>query len=259
MTKTLSQRTRCNLDVGYNLGDPAPLYVTLKEYTDEEIKLLYAIDPYGVAEYVESYAKEKFSENGLAGTLGYKDRIFELLVKREPKYFARSLTGTWYETTDKSNLSAVVSESEVIFGMHPVYDALTVIELLGFAIDIVCIIFNTSFFVSEAIQAGMEKIVKTYTRVSTTDEANVKNDLASYFVGSFIDIAIEKTKLDWACNLVTLYTNIYEIRGAFTDGPNYYHEILNYCAHDAGYDVYAKLSNGTVHKLDDICGAIDLP
>jgi hypothetical protein len=60
-------------------------------YTDEEIKLLYAIDPYGVADYVQRYASEQFYVNELEGVLGYKDRIFRLLFNREPKYFAMAL------------------------------------------------------------------------------------------------------------------------------------------------------------------------
>ena len=80
---------------------------TPKEYTDDEIKLLYAIDPYGVAHYVQRYATAR--DGGLETCLEYKDRIFQLLFKREPKYFARTLSGKWYETTDKSDLTDVLS------------------------------------------------------------------------------------------------------------------------------------------------------
>lgn len=200
----LSQRSNYNFFTYYNENDPLLSNTTPKEYTDDEIKLLYAIDPYGVANYVQRYAGELFYEDGLEGVLGYKDYVFKLLFKREPKYFARTLTGSWYETTDKSNLSAVISESEEIFGMHPIYDALTILALCGFVLEIAGIVFSTSFFTTGAIKTCIGNVCKTCVRVLSVGEAIVKNELISYTSNSIIESAFEKTDLAWAYKFVSI-------------------------------------------------------
>lgn len=191
------------------------------------------------------------------GVLGYKDRIFRLLFNREPKYFDRTISGNWYKTTDKSNLSSVISESEEIFGMHPIYDELTILNLCGFALDIAGIVFSTSFFATGTIRACIGKLGKTVVRVLSVGEALVKNELASYTANSIIESAFEKTKLEWAYNFVSLYDDLNEIADSIVAEPNYCNEILNYCAHDTGYSVYVELRNGTKHKIEDICIAIN--
>ena len=191
------KRSNHNFFTYYNESDPLMSNTTPKEYTDEEIKLLYAIDPYGVADYVQRFAAQK---EGLSGTLQEKDRVFRLLFNREPKYFDRTISGNWYETTNKSNLSSVISESEEIFGMHPIYDELTILNLCGFALDIAGIVFSTSFFATGTIRACIGKLGKTVVRVLSVGEALVKNELASYTANSIIESAFEKTKLEWAYN-----------------------------------------------------------
>ncbi len=254
----LIQRSNHNFFTFYNENDPLLSNTTPKQYTDEEIKLLYAIDPYGVAIYVQRYASEQFYDNGLAGVLGYKDRIFRLLFNRNPKYFARTLDGSsWYETTDTSNLSAVLSESESIFGMHPIYDELTILNLCGFALDIAGIVFSTSFFATGTIRTCIGKIGKAAVRVLSVGEALVKNELVAYATNSAIESAFNKTKLEWAYNFVSLYDDLNEIADSIVSEPNYCNEILNYCAYDTGYSVYIELRNGTKHKINDICTAIN--
>lgn len=46
------------------------------------------------------------------------------------KYYARDIRGTWYETSDRSNLAKVISESECLFGYHPVYDINTLLSFV---------------------------------------------------------------------------------------------------------------------------------
>lgn len=85
----------------------------------------------------------------------------------------------------------------------------------------------------------------------------MKNELASYTANSIIESAFGKTKLEWAYNFVSLYDDLNEIADSIVAEPNYCSEILNYCAHDTGYSVYVELRNGTKHKIDDICTAIN--
>ena len=74
-------------------------FTIIQKYTDDEIKLLYAIDPYGVAKYVQEYADSlteddcpiiyrtgNWIQDSLRATLNYKDSIFEVLYNRKPMY-----------------------------------------------------------------------------------------------------------------------------------------------------------------------------
>ena len=251
-------RSNQNFFTNYKENDPVRSDTTPKEYTHEEIKLLYAIDPYGVAHYIQRYASELLYINGLESVLGYKDRIFRLLFNREPKYFARTIDGsTWHVITDKSNLSDIVSESEIIFGMHQIYDTATLSNLCGFAVNIAGAAFETSFFAIGALRECIEKIEKTIVRVLSVGEVFVKNELASYTVNPIIESSFEETNLAWAYNFVSLYDDVKEIVDSIVGKANYYCEILNYCAYDTGYLVYVELKNGTKHKIDDICTEIN--
>lgn len=125
----LIQRSNHNFFTYYNENDPLMSNTTPKEYTDYEIKLLYAIDPHGVAYYIQRYVAEL--EISLENKVKYKDRIFRMLFDREPKYFARTIDGVWYEVNGYEEINDVLSESEIYFGMHPIYDWHTFFEILG--------------------------------------------------------------------------------------------------------------------------------
>ena len=56
----------------------------------------------------------------------YKDRLFAMLFGRQPKHFKRNTSKIWQETTDLSNYQKIVSESELLFGMHVVRDEFTI-------------------------------------------------------------------------------------------------------------------------------------
>ena len=156
----------------------------LVTYTDDEIKLLYAIDPYGVADYIQRYASDL--DGGLEKTVEYKDEKFRLLFNREPKYFARTIEGVWYEVDDYEEINDVLSESEAYFGMHPIYDLHTFFEILGDCSSILNIVFSTSLFSS-----GIMKVVKYIAEVSLIAasgyEAILRNEISQYTVNTGID------------------------------------------------------------------------
>ena len=66
-----------------------------KEYTDEELKMLYVIDPHGVAFYIQKYAD--LEKDSLEDGIQYKDEKFEMLFGRQPKHFIRNAAGIWEE------------------------------------------------------------------------------------------------------------------------------------------------------------------
>ncbi len=231
---------------------------TPKEYTDDEIKLLYAIDPYGVAHYVNKYAE--LTKNGLEDILEYKDDIFRLLFRRDPKYFARTLEGVWYEVTEYEEINDVLSESETIFGMHPIYDARTWIELLQFASTIIGIAFGTTF-IGQMISTGINIITTVHVVALATDFDTVKNELAGYISGTVMGQLIEEhfkdTIIDWANNYVSLYDSLQDLSDAMTLDLSYSKAVINYCACDTGYDVLFEMKNGTTYRLHDVCDLIN--
>lgn len=155
----LIQRSNHNFFTYYNENDPLMSNTTPKEYTDDEIKLLYAIDPYGVAYYIQRYVAEL--EISLENKVKYKDRIFRMLFDREPKYFARTIDGMWYEVNGYEEINDVLSESEIYFGMHPIYDWHTFFEILGVCSSILNLVFMTNFFTSTVAGTIISKTIKT--------------------------------------------------------------------------------------------------
>lgn len=256
----LIQRSNHNFFTCYNESDPLMWNTTPKEYTDEEIKLLYAIDPYGVAHYVQRYASEQFYVNELEGVLGYKDRIFRLLFNREPKYFARTIDGVWYEVTEYEEINDVLSESETIFGMHPIYDARTWIELLQFASTIIGIAFGTTF-IGGMLSAGINIIATVHVVALATDFNTVKNELSGYVsdtvTGDLIEEHFKDTIIDWASDYVSLYDSLQDLSDAMTLDLSYSKAVINYCACDTGYNVLFEMKNGTTYRLHDVCDLIN--
>ena len=252
------KRSNYNFFTYYNESDPLMSNTTPKEYTDEEIKLLYAIDPYGVADYIQRYVAEL--DITLEDKVKYKDRIFRMLFNREPKYFARTIDGTWYEVDDYEEINDVLSESETIFGMHPIYDARTWIELLQFASTIIGIAFGTTF-IGGMLSAGINIITTVHVVALATDFNTVKNELSGYVSGTVTGALIEKhfkdTLIDWASDYVSLYDSLQDLSDAMTLDLSYSKEVINYCACDTGYNVLFEMKNGTTYRLHDVCDLIN--
>ncbi len=252
------KRSNHNFFTYYNESDPLMSNTTPKEYTDEEIKLLYAIDPHGVAYYIQRYVAEL--DITLEDKVKEKDRIFRLLFQREPKYFARTIDGTWYEVDDYEEINDVLSESETIFGMHQIYDARTWIELLQFASTIIGIAFGTTF-IGGMLSAGINIIATVHVVALATDFNTVKNELSGYVSGTATGALIEKhfkdTLIHWANNYVSLYDSLQDLSDAMTLDLSYSKEVINYCACDTGYNVLFEMKNGMTYRLHDVCDLIN--
>ena len=231
--------------------------VEVRTYSDEEIKLLYAIDPYGVADYVQRYADHLSSCYGdLSCALNYKDRIFELLFNRKPTYFARNLNEQWYVTSNKDNPLTVISESEAIFGKHQLFDIVSIFKIRSFIIDIAIMVLGLPAFDNGSDAAKIQRIAKYYF-LSLSAEADVISGVfGNFIIDEGLGYVFEKTKLGWAWNMISIYKSMGEIVDTLTATPNFYKDILSYCAKDVNYDVYMELENGVKFKIDDICEAL---
>lgn len=227
---------------------------TRKVFSDDEIRLLYAIDPYGVANYVLRNAKYKDNEGGgKAARLGEKDRVFRILFNREPKYFTRTSEGEWYETTDKNNPYTVQSESESIFGMSPIWDDFTTYTIIDIAMLAVTTAIGGVFNlpkVADFLEAHetFNNIAKVFSFALDVCNSNLLSVIGS----NFVDEAFEETSLDWAYKIVSSYSSLTEVVVNLNSCFNYHPQIIDCCANDLYYNVLVELKNGQRYQLNDI-------
>lgn len=241
------------------LSDPNDPMSEPRTYTNEELSFLYSIDPHGVARYVQIYAyvSAGTADDSLERILSYKDSIFELLFGRKPRYYARTISGQWYETEDKNDLKKVMSESETIFGAHTIYDATTWLALGGFAVDVIGTVFGTNFFNTGGfIKKGIAKVVKTFVRILTIGEAIVKNEISSYVLGTGIDKAFEETSMDWLSSAVSIYDRLEQLSQAIVDKPGVYLDLIHYYVSNDNYRVFIKLKTDEIVEIKSLEEAI---
>ncbi len=198
---------------------------------------------------MQKFAGEK---ECLEATIQEKDRVFELLFGRKPKYFARTSDNQWYETEDISDLSGVLSESENIFGMHTIWDENTI----SFK-DVLCLITDVAITVIFKIPVlsslyNKYKTVKTIVKIALFSISTIKDGLAAGIINSIEENALYGTEIDWAYKLVSVYSDIYDLVDSFNPELNYNRELIGYCANDLNYLVYAEMQDGQIHALQNI-------
>ncbi len=226
-----------------------------KTYTDDELLLLYALDPYGVAYYVHWYATYGQPGHGpLANTLKYKDRIFKLLFKRDPKYFARYEVESWYTISDISKISdlrAVISESEMYFGMHPFSDLFTKIALLQIAFEIVLMAVGgaANFIKNEVVK----KIITYSIRAIGLSEGLLTDGVFNASFDLALDIAEERTNINWVGHILTWKSacdTLDELAETIVNNNTFYTSYIQYVANIDTYRVIVQNQNGRFEMQD---------
>ena len=251
----------------------------MKEYSDEEIKLIYLIDPHGLAAYVHEYAKNlpepgDDPETMLGKILDYKDRIFSLLFNRSPDYYARTIDGVWYETSDRHGLIELMSESEFLFGTHTIYDGFTLREFVTVAIDIISMVIqcpaiaqfkNVVNIISKVIEY-FSLVRSVATSVLDADFNGLVTAIVDGVVGeedleeSFIIPAEYKTQnytVSWAFKLHSFSSDLGSLADTFNNGPHFYKEVFTQCQNDTGFDVYIRMSDNNLVSISDIKNIIE--
>ena len=247
---TLKERSNYNIFCEYNGTGTYP--DTIKEFTDDELRLLFAIDPYGVAEYVDRYAHLK-GKGELSVILAEKDRVFKVLFKREPKYFARGLNNEWYETTNKSELHTVLSESETLFGMHPIYDWTTVIELAKLVLNVAGYFLGVGF-ASEAIKS-IKEVYCVIELMFALGEDPAKVELSSMSTDVLIS-SLELIDLSWISDIYSLSSSLNSLAETIVAKENYSDKFVNYCAENKKYSLGVKKKDGNICWIEDVSDAI---
>ena len=236
-------------------GNPAS---AIREYTDDELRALYIIDPYGVAQYVNTCATRKGD-----GDIAYKDRIFKVLFGRNPNYFKRENSESWiripYTEKDRYDIQTILSESETLFGYHVLYDKISILNLISFGIsllsDLIGMVIGAGSF-NLQIKEQLKFYLLMFSGIWTTLEDGI-------FDGIF-DISLqkifEKTKMDWALDLVNIIGDF----GDFVDSINisadfdFNRDICSYCVQGLNHDIYFQLKNEeTPYSMNDVVSTIE--
>ncbi len=123
-------------------------------FTMEQLALLYLIDPMGVAYYVKYSLIGRYS---LSQLLFFKDALYKKIFGSSPHFFRVFPGGTvtYYTAPDimtSDFRNGVYSDAELLFGDHPIWDALSI---TGLATDILKSIFGLIPQIS-TIQLGIE-------------------------------------------------------------------------------------------------------
>lgn len=174
-------------------------------YSDEQLALLYSLDPIGVAYYIKYYAihhkddmlnyvevpaNEHYDFNDAAKrsaalTLYFKDYMYELIFNEPPTYFLVNDNGERYAASLSNGRYNVYSDAELVFGGHSILDDDSILEL---ALD----------FIWEYIKAQLEDLFD-FSDIETAFEI-AQIAFVSKSVADFSGALLEKTLEDFINN-----------------------------------------------------------
>lgn len=227
----------------------------LREYTDDELRALYIIDPHGVAYYVNICAKRKGD-----GDIAYKDRIFKVLFGRNPNYFRRDTSGLWnlvlYEKKDQYNNQAMLSESETLFGYHVIYDWITISSLIKFIFSSIAGKFLEAIVEKLYDPSAKDKLKDLFLEASTLRTMFVKS-IPEGAVEGGIQLAFNAINMGWILDLVnglSEFVDKINIAAEF----DFNRDICRYCVQGLNHDIYFQLKNGeTPYSMNDVVSTIE--
>ena len=220
-----------------------------KTYSEQEMRLLYAIDPLGVAYYVDWYSKNSRTINDPEMSIwGYKNQIFRLLFGREPIYLAENINGEWDRTYATPNTNTMLSESELYFGIHFILDP-SIIQ--GFIVD--SIVFVIGALANKLSIKPIADLLKIVLRIFAIGEAAAQDDLFNGITSEAFDEYCEKTQLEWVDNIkkvYAIYGTIFGLAQALKMEVNFYGDYIHYTANDVNFRVFVKIGNDFIEMAD---------
>ncbi len=248
----------------------------LRVFEREEIKLLYAIDPFGVSKYIFDIGEKEYL-NDIIRKTDYKDDWFRFIFGRDPLYFDCDYDGNWFVTNEEFNYEQMLSESEALFGKHKIDNETALKAFIEIVVSVTKIAVEAGSVVASAIFPQWRNVFET-----TADVINTAVDIQKYYV--FEKYGVEYNVLeamyevgedireifddsltsilddiiDTLNELVDLYTNINEIYESLSSEPEYFKTALRYYAYGTEYDIIVKLNNGTTYRIKDINNGIFL-
>ena len=221
-----------------------------KTYNDQELTLLFLIDPLGVTNYIARYGGYLFSKSGLAGTLDCKEHIFKVLFKRKPRYFYNVEKDIWVEAENIDERRNFISEAEIFFGIHlndsvhPDNAYNSIIEIMKTAYNEKILGKSKKLYITNIIRAAMYEIV--------TGIKLLKDDALIPEPREFTLDSLAGTNIAWAEHWVLNFNYAKCIAKDSTKELNFYFELLDFIINKTGYDVAIRTANLNTISLEKI-------
>lgn len=246
---------RSNNNLYKNLQENNKVFNT---YTPEEINLIYRVDPLGFAYYVQTYASLTRTGN-LSGQIDFKDDIFRIIFNREPQYYRRKNLQEWEVTTKSGNPSTYISESEIIFGVHPIYDQYSIAQLKALAVDLFCFVVGTALALSQLnVPIGFNIAMSSIANIAKNFILNSVNlettNIFDAVIPSQALNAFEDTDLSPIGDIVSAYGDLFSIlTTTINSSVNFNSHVIDYCDQNIPIEANLILLNGesiTLHEIN---------
>ena len=216
---------------------------TEKTYTDDELLLLYAIDPHGVAFYVDWYSSNNPHADDSTTKWVYKNQIFQLFFNREPRYFARNIDGIWDQTFATPNYTSMLSESELYFGIHQVWDWETLILFSKVLLDVFILCVSTA--IGNWACESVKTVTKWILYAFTVGEGIIENNSLNTVFSLSTEEALDNTSLNWVDAISNIYSaceTLDDIATTLTMETNFYKDYIHYTTESTAYRVYLQMN-----------------
>lgn len=242
----LSERSNYNFYTNYHIDKEDNSVITT--YTSDELRLLYAIDPYGVADYVQRYAGELSgsSENPIR----YKEQVFQMLFGRSPKHYVRTYDGqSWNETTSYNSLVDVLSEAELIFGGHPMYNMHSQAQIISLVLNVVGFILRKTPGVSlvcNVVSSALLFVVNGESPIDTDSVLGYALDFDE--MSGLVNVAWMNDLLD----VLDITQSLIDVLNYPVVDTTYFKNTLEYCYDETGYEVVCKNDQGQMYTFRDM-------
>lgn len=247
----MEQRPTLRFRSNLNCYDDPYRELVFKEYTDQELTLLFLIDPLGVANYIARYGGYLFSKSGLAGTLDCKEHMFKVLFERKPRYFYNIEKDIWVEAESIDDRRKFISEAEIFFGIHlndsvhPDNAYNSIIEIIKTAYgDTILGDYPNNLYITNIIRAAIYEIV--------TGIKVLKNDTLIPEPREFTLDSLIGTNIAWSEHWVLNFNCAKCIAKDSIKKLNFYVELLDFIVNKSGYDVAIRTANSNTISLEKI-------
>lgn len=246
-----AKRDNLNYFVAFDLERNQPLPGGIRDYANEELQLLFSIDPLGVSNYISRVTDDP----SVVKTMNKKDKYFKLFFGRDPWYFDRDSSGNWKKVVKPTqNIDTYLSESELIMGKHAIWDEYAIKslinDLIGLIFDILSVVLPAIGPIKEFLKSHqtVDDIIKIF-QLCTCDGFE---DLVSTTSEESLEEMYNNTAFAWA-NILMSATSIFsDFLDNVAAGDTLYPQVYEYCIGEYNYETYICKGKNTKYKLDDL-------
>ena len=163
-----------------------------------------------------------------------------------------------------------MSEAELLFGTHPIYDYTFTVQAINIALQIIALPFSFASLLDVSIPDAHEVYLKYVNLSFALDQAMIQDDFSIYIEALTDQIKDDATDaindeikgasfhLGWAQSLFELSDSFGELADIMAERPSFYKELFETCMSDDHYRVYFEYNDGTMEEISDICNKLNL-